>query len=59
MMNNVEQIKSTQVILKLMTVLLVPMVNFHIRTFDKRAMVHQNSFFRTKSEIPLRNMILT
>ena len=49
MMNNVEKIKSTQVILKLMTVLLVLMVNFHIRTFDKRAMVHQNSFFRTKS----------
>ena len=28
MMNNVEQIKSNQVILKLMTVLLVPLVNF-------------------------------
>ena len=49
MMNNVEQIKSTQVILKLMTVLLVLMVNFPITTFDERAMVHQNSFFRTKS----------
>ena len=35
MMNNVEQIKSIQVILKLKTVLLVPMVNFHIRTSDK------------------------
>ena len=46
MMNNVEQIKSTQVILKVMTVLLVLMVNFHIRTFDKKGNGSPEFFFQ-------------